>query len=240
MSLLLGFSLFINVLLIVGLALAAWRQPEAARSLFRAGQDQMQSFFEEYRVEPGDIVFVGDSLTAGARWPEVFPGRPVRNRGIRGDTTSGLLERLDAIAGGRPALVLLMIGSNDLGFDESVEATLERYAEILDGVRARSPETRIVCQSVLPRQAEFADRIRELNAGIRTLAEGRGHHYADLFPSFANARGELRPEFTNDGLHLLGVGYALWAELIRDLVPGGPPSAAATLEYPGVRPGEAT
>ncbi len=243
MSLLLAISLGLNLLVLVGGLVAVRRKPEVAMQFMRTGQDQMKSFFEEFRVRPGDIVFLGDSLTAGARWPEVFPGRPVRNRGIRGDTSTGVLGRLGPIVKGRPSQILLMVGTNDLGFDRDVEEIVVTYEAILDRIRDVSPSTEVIVQSILPRQQEYVDRVSALNDALKQLSSNRGLRFCNLHPSFANEQGELRSEFTNDGLHLLGPGYALWAELIRDVVAPGPPPPAETLrvlESQAPRPRSAT
>ncbi len=225
----LAVSLLVNGAVVVGMIWAFRNRPDVARSFMQGAQEQMRSFFEEFRVRPGDIVFVGDSITAGARWPEVFPGRPVRNRGINGDTTTGVLERLGPIVGGRPDTIFLMIGSNDLGLGRSVDETVDNIEEIVRRIRLESPRTRIVLQSVLPRERELAEDVSRLNDGIRSVAFRSGLAYVDLVRAFADESGQLRRELTNDGLHLLGPGYALWAELVRDLLPPGPPPPARSL-----------
>lgn len=230
MSVLLVLSLTLNAAVLIAALVAIRRQPEVAQQFMRLGQDQMKSFFDEFRVRPGDIVFLGDSLTAGARWPEMFPGRPVRNRGIRGDTAKGILRRLGPIVRGKPGQVFLMAGTNDLGFGRSVSETLETLEQIIERIRQRSPTTEVIVQSVLPRQADFHERITKLNDELQRVCNERTVRYCDLHAAFANEQGELRPELTNDGLHLLGPGYALWAERIRDLLPPGPPPPSETLQ----------
>ena len=79
---------------------------------------QKVDFFRQVPIKPGDIVFVGDSLTEGARWDELFPDKPVINRGINADTVNGVLLRLDDIISGKPAKIFLLIGTNDLTWFE--------------------------------------------------------------------------------------------------------------------------
>jgi len=71
---------------------------------------QKVSFFNRYPVQPGDIVFLGDSITDGARWDELFPGLPVKNRGINANLTTNVLERLDNIVNWRPKAIFILIG----------------------------------------------------------------------------------------------------------------------------------
>ncbi|MGB9898194.1 GDSL-type esterase/lipase family protein, partial [Thermanaerothrix sp.] len=86
----------------------------AAERLARTHHEQKCDFFAHHPVKAGDIVFLGDSITDGARWDELFPGLSVKNRGINADTTRGVLARLDSILQGQPAAIFLLIGTNDL------------------------------------------------------------------------------------------------------------------------------
>lgn len=74
------------------------------------------SQFEVLPVLPGDTVFLGDSITEGGSWHELFPSSRVRNRGIGGEVTTGVLGRVNQISRGAPSQVFLLIGTNDLAF----------------------------------------------------------------------------------------------------------------------------
>ena len=75
---------------------------------------QRRSLFDTLPVRPSDIVFLGNSITDGCEWAELFDNRHVKNRGISGDRSGWMLERLDPIVKGRPKKLFLMIGTNDL------------------------------------------------------------------------------------------------------------------------------
>ncbi len=189
----------------------------AAERLIRQHHAQKIDFFNHYPIRPGDIVFLGDSLMDGARWDELLPGWPVKNRGINNDTTRGVLARLDSITSGRPAAVFLLIGTNDLPWyryrrDAAILAT---YETILQRLRQDSPGTRVFVQSLLPRHRRYAGRIAHLNAGLEALAERYGMTYVALHPHFVDANGEIQAQISNDRLHLLGEGYARWIAVIR-------------------------
>jgi hypothetical protein len=72
--------------------IAAW--------VLRPARERLVSFFAANPIAPGQVVFLGDSLTDGARWDELFPGIPVRNRGVPADTTADVLARLDQVTAG--------------------------------------------------------------------------------------------------------------------------------------------
>ena len=182
---------------------------------------QAVSFFDGYPVEPGDVAMVGDSLTAGAEWSEMFPGVPIKNRGFPGDTTRDVLDRIDQVTDGRPAKIFLLVGTNDLFYREEVAEVLETYKEILGKIEANSPATRIYIQSVLPRHPDYREKIVTLNRELKILAENRGHPYVDLYTPFLGPDGGVAPELSNDQLHLLGPGYELWRKSIAHLVRDG-------------------
>lgn len=177
---------------------------------------QRADFFAAHPPQPGDIVFLGDSLTAGGNWDEVFPGLPVRNRGINADTTTGLLARMDPVTHGKPAAIFILIGTNDLPWYEHRhdEMILGTYHEILEKIQQDSPETRVFVESILPRAKMYAKRIRALNPRLQELTESLGYTFIDLYPHFADANGALRSDLNNDQIHLLAPGYQIWKEVL--------------------------
>lgn len=185
--------------------------------LIRQYHQQKVDFFHKHPIQPGDIVMLGDSLTDGARWDEIFPGAPVKNRGINADTVAGVLARLDEIISGRPAKIFLLIGTNDLPWYDyrGDHVILDTYRQILARFRTELPGTILYVQSLLPRGRSFAGRIRKLNYQLARLAKEMDCEHIDLYPFFADKKGALRKELTNDHLHLLGEGYRIWAEGIR-------------------------
>lgn len=181
---------------------------------------QRVDFFNAHPTKPGDIVFLGDSLTAGANWNELFPGLPVCNRGINADLTTGALARMDCITVGKPAAIFILIGTNDLPWyaHRHDELILGTYAEILEKIKKDTPKTKVFVQSILPRARGYSQRIQKLNAELKTIAESMDYSFIDLFSSMANSKGELKSEFNNDHLHLLAGGYARWVEIITPYI----------------------
>lgn len=169
-----------------------------------------------------EIVFLGDSLTAGGLWSEHFPGREIANRGVIGDTTQRLLARLDEVTSRRPELVLLMIGINDLGQRVPLPEIERRYEEILQ--RLQGSGATVVVQSVLlvgqgSRKAA-PGQIDALNAWLEKAAARHGGRFLDLNPALA-PEGHLAAAYTTDGTHLTGEGYLRWAEQLQPLFDGG-------------------
>jgi len=181
---------------------------------------QRVDFFNAHPVSKNDIVMLGDSLTAGGNWDELFPGVSIRNRGINADLTTGVLARLDDITNGKPAAIFILIGTNDLPWFEHRhdELILGTYCEILERIKNETPSTKVFVQSLLPRAQSYASRIRKLNEKLKDLAVTQGAEYIDLYSHFAGSNGELRAELNNDHLHLLAGGYKIWQEILSPYI----------------------
>ncbi|WP_434317020.1 SGNH/GDSL hydrolase family protein [Leifsonia sp. P73] len=165
----------------------------------------------------GTLVLVGDSLTQGGDWESWMPGEEIVNLGVAGDTSDDVVARLDAVVEARPALVALLIGTNDLAWRRSVEHVVRNVETILVTLRKELPEVRILVQSVMPRGHEFADQIRDINRHLWQFAPTVHAAWLDLWPALALEDGELNPAYTDDRLHLNAEGYRVW---LGELVPG--------------------
>lgn len=190
---------------------------------------QRRSLFEKLPVRRGDIVFLGNSITDGCEWSELFGRRRVLNRGISGDRAEWLLDRLDPIVSGRPAKIFLMIGVNDLSAGRTPEEVAADVATLIDRVAAASPRTRLYVQSVLPindrdiPDASWAHwkkkaEIVETNRLVEALCRERGIVYIDLASRMMDETGLLDKRYTNDGLHLTGEGYLVWRDAVMPYI----------------------
>ena len=221
---LLVVSLALNVLVLVAVGWFGFGPGRTLlmRSFLEAHQAQLVSAFEAFPVVPDDVVFLGDSITEGGPWEEIFPGVRVRNRGVGGDTSAGVLARLDQVTRGQPEKVFLLIGTNDLFLGASEDEIVANIEEILDRLKQESPDTEVYLQSVLPRAASYRSRVEALNARLAEVAGERGCAWVDLYSHFVDPNtGAIREELSNDSLHLLGPGYVLWRDQIDGLVRAG-------------------
>ena len=189
---------------------------------------QRATLFEELPVTSSDIIFLGNSITNGGEWAELFDNPHVKNRGISGDVCMGVYDRLDAILKGSPAKIFLLIGINDVDRGASADTIVERIGMIVDKIRKDSPSTKIYLQSVLPISDHYKmfnghtsrwQVVPEINKGLVRLAADRGVKYIDLYSHFIdNTTGKMNIEYTNDGLHLLGKGYKKWVGIVKPYV----------------------
>lgn len=164
------------------------------------------------------IAFVGDSLTAAGRWDEWFPEFSVSNHGTGGATTADILAGIDVLIAEQPDAFVLLIGTNDLAWRKSVEHVVRNIESILVIVRKQLPGTRILMQSVLPREADFAPSIRDINRHLRQFSGTVRAQYLDLWPTLADETGALHSTHSDDGLHLTAAGYEQWLGELRPAV----------------------
>lgn len=183
-----------------------------------------KSHYETLPQSNFDIIFLGDSLTDLCKWEEVFQNNQIKNRGICGDTTDGVLNRLDKIVESRPKKLFILIGINDLNQGRNVSYIVNNYKLILEYFKHQVPQTKVFVQSLLPINTKFRrnkinNKIIEFNEEIQRLAKEFSFHYIDLFSAFLNNNNELDEQYTTDGLHLNGKGYLVWKEVIeKDVV----------------------
>lgn len=212
---------FVCMMLCLWVGIGAFAQKEGKYSTYYY---QRASLFEVLPVDSDDILFVGNSITDGGEWCELFQNPNVKNRGISGDTTQGVYDRLDALLKGTPAQIFLLIGINNVPRGESADSIAAGIRRIVQRIRQESPATEVLVQSVLPVTPQYGkfdghtsrwQLVPEINRRVRRLAQEEKVTYIDLFSHFADAEGKMKPEYTNDGLHLKGNGYLLWKEVVQ-------------------------
>ena len=188
---------------------------------------QKKSLFELLPNQAHEIIFLGDSITDGCEWAELFCNKKIINRGISGDTTDGVLARLGEVLESSPKAVFMMIGVNDLGGGKSVEYILDNLGKIIKKIKKISPGTKLYVQSILPVSDKFnqfptyTDKNKEIisvNRTLESICRKTDTVYIDLHSLFAGENGKLDPAYTNEGLHINGKGYLLWKSVIQKFV----------------------
>jgi N-acetylglucosamine-6-sulfatase len=181
---------------------------------------------------PLTLAFVGDSITQGweaagkQAWDEFFAPLGAVNLGISGDRTEHVLWRLEqggGLAGRRPQVVALLIGTNNTGHLQQDPAEVAIGVQrILETIAQQSPETRVVLHAIFPRGRTPEDPLRlqneAINRRIRRLADGTRVRYLDLKEAFLEDDGTLPAEVMPDALHLSAEGYRRWAEALAPVL----------------------
>lgn len=187
--------------------------------------DWMQNVWERRRTafatnkqaKQGAVVFLGDSITQG--WGDDFRGAfgelNVANRGISGDTTRGMLIRLeDDVLNLNPAGVVMLMGTNDLEEAAEPATTAGNVELILVALHKAQPSMPVVICNVFPShesKKRTSKDITELNRLYGEIAKEMPHvTVVDTWSLFANPQGDASEAEFPDLLHPNAVGYAKW------------------------------
>lgn len=174
-----------------------------------------QTVYQNLPIETQDIVFIGDSHTQKFELHEFFNKLNVKNRGIDGDVTQGVLERLDPMTAGHPQKIFLQVGINDIFMSHNIIKAIPNYKRIISRIQAESPATKIYVQSIIPSKFADQDTVIKYNRALRQISYENKLTFIDLYPAF-NDRGKLDKKYDcGDAIHLNGEGYVLWTRILK-------------------------
>ena len=202
-------------ILIIFFALSLTQVSQAQTQKYSTFYMQCASLFSKLPITPKDIVFIGNSINNGAEWAELFPQKHVKNRGISGDTSEDVYDRLDPVVKGKPAKIFILIGINDISREIKVENIVMNMRRIVEKIQTESPKTKIYIQSILPVNPDFEmfkthmkpQLIQEINLHYQNIAQEYKVKYIDIYSHFL--------EKGTNKMNLLGEGYLLWSEIIK-------------------------
>lgn len=192
------------------------------------GVDALTARLRQTDVARARLVFLGDSLTEGWQaqiYQQFYGHRAPLNLGLGGDATQGLLWRLEHghwPPGLRPEVIVLMIGTNNLGYGSTPENTAAGIGAVVAKLQQFSPASRILLLGILPRGTTTADPVRPLvertNRLIAACADGRRVVFANPGPLLLDGAGNLGSHVSFDTLHLTMVGYAILSAAIEPVL----------------------
>jgi lysophospholipase L1-like esterase len=170
------------------------------------------------------VVFLGDSITQGwgAQFRGKFTGMKLANRGIGGDTTRGMLIRLqEDVLSLNPSAIVLLMGTNDLEVGLEPELIGRNFTKIIAGIKSHSKTTPIILCRVFPSSASKkrpADKIQQVNAIYEVAVKGDPQvTVVDTWTLYATAKGDANPKLFPDLLHLNAEGYKTWGSALRPI-----------------------
>ena len=165
-----------------------------------------------------DLVMFGDSITEWAPWADIFRDVSMVNRGLAGDTTTGMLRRIDTTLNVKPKLVCFMAGINDLAQGYDVDHIYQNYVEILTTWRAQG--ITILVQSTLHvgnKLQGLNPQVSELNKRLQAYCEQHDIEFLDVNRVLAPNQ-LLSNEYSCDDLHLNAKAYQAWAEILQPTI----------------------
>ena len=161
-----------------------------------------------------DLVMFGDSITEWAPWADIFRDISMVNRGLAGDTTTGMLRRIDTTLNVKPKLVCFMAGINDLAQGYDVEHIYQNYVDMLRVWQEN--DIRILVQSTL----YVGSKLQGLNPSVELLNSKISEYCSQQGIAFLDVNSVLSPnqllsnEYSCDDLHLNAKAYQAWAEVL--------------------------
>jgi lysophospholipase L1-like esterase len=165
------------------------------------------------------IILIGDSITEAFKTNDLLPNFNIINKGIYGDNTTGVLNRLKKdVIDEKPDSVFLLIGTNDFALERTDEELTGNIKKIINELLTGLPGSKIYLTPILPTNAienRPNDRIREVNKTLLEFTKEKGIVYFDLYSRLVNIAGELDRKYTVDGLHLSAAAYNVWAEFLE-------------------------
>jgi lysophospholipase L1-like esterase len=180
-----------------------------------------------------DLLFIGDSITDRWRtygsnvWNTYYAPLHAANFGISSDRTQHVLWRIEhgELDGTRPKVIVLMIGTNNTGKEKDGQTIRNTVPEVAEGVtaivnelRAKLPESKILLLAIFPRAQPgdpFREQIKNINAEIAHLEDGKMITYLDIGQKFLAPDGTLSRHIMSDLLHPTEKGYEIWAEAMK-------------------------
>lgn len=194
-----------------------------------------EGFVELAKKGDIDVLFLGDSITdfwasrGKAVWAANFAPLHAANFGISADRTQHVLWRLEhgEVDGISPKVVVLLIGTNNTGVEtngsprNTTEEAIEGVKLVVQTLRTKLPKSKILLMAVFPRAdakgpPAGSSQIKDLNAAIAKLADGKTIRFLDIGPKLLAPDGTVTKEIMPDLLHPNEKGYEIWAAAIKE------------------------
>ena len=199
MKLLIKHSMILIIMLPVAVV-GQVKLPVVHDSLFSTYYHQRWTLFQSLPQTKADIIFIGNSITDGGEWSELFNNVKIKNRGISGDISAGVIKRLDEVVKRKPAKVFLMIGTNDLARGISPDSVITNIITVADYLKQVTPATKLYVQSILPVNNVFrkfgghtskVEQIKQVNEKLLNESPVYQCSFINLYPFFCNSEGKL-------------------------------------------------
>lgn len=177
-----------------------------------------------------DLLFIGDSITqrwaeAGKPvWDEYYGNRSALNIGVSGDRTEHVLWRLESgnIEGIFPKVTVILIGTNNVGVGRFTPTeTLEGVKAVVQSVRDKRPDTKIILMGIFPRGRQFNEKrgqIAQINQALANLHDGKKVYFLDIGHKFVDVNGYISEDVMPSAIHPSEKGFLIWAKSLEPFI----------------------
>lgn len=221
----------IAFVLIIVLGMYIWN---IKSDIKRIEEEKEEAIKEESTKKGENYVFLGDSITDWYPISEFFSDKtPIINSGFAGDKTKDLLEDMDeTVYRYNPTKVFIQIGTNDLNCDDSNgDIAYDNIVKMIENIKKNRPYAEIYLESIYPVNQTDNEKINKNTTGKRTnedimkvnsklkeYCEKNDVIYVDIYNALLDEEGNLKLEYTDDGLHLSTEGYSVVSKELKKYI----------------------
>lgn len=183
----------------------------------------------EVQAKKEKIVFAGDSITDRYDLNQYYQydNKLIINSGISGYKTTNMINRFHNLIEQHQAdKLFLMIGTNDLGAGTENDVVVNNIKTIIEMIKEKSSKTKIYLESIYPVNSAKRptdknrnnEDIRYINEQLKKYCVENNIVYLDIYSILQDVNGDLKTEYTEDGLHLNDAGYDVITNYLKPYV----------------------
>ncbi|MCX8009740.1 MAG: GDSL-type esterase/lipase family protein [Ignavibacteria bacterium] len=218
-----NFVLFISIFTFRGNLMKHEQDQSKKDALFHKNLNyKLQTdLYDIYKTKQADIVMLGNSITFGVDWSELLNRKDVVNRGIGGDYTEGMLNRIQYVYKVKPQICFIMAGINDIYENIPVETIFNNYKKIIEGLKKNLIIPVIQSTLYVSDKWIFSKEknleVQKLNSLLKNYAKENKIEFLDLNSKLADEM-KLKDEYTYDGVHLTAKAYEIWGKEVDKIL----------------------
>ena len=222
------------VLLIINLFTLAYyknKEKQARIELQKKQEEKLKVIENKEKKKYTDIVLLGDSLIDYYDLDKYYDIDLI-NSGVAGWTTDDILNNLDEkVFKYYPKKLILLIGTNDLVYEKDVEYITKNIKKIVEKIKKKRPYTKIYIESLYPvnnTDSEKIDKnmvkgrknsdIKEINKSLEKYCKKNKYTYINMYDELVDKNGNLKLEYTKEGLHMSDDGYKIITKKLKKYV----------------------
>lgn len=179
-----------------------------------------------------NYLFLGDSITEQYALSDYYKNMPVVNSGVGGDITEDILDDMtNRVYIYNPSKVFILIGVNDIGRSKTDDQIISNMEKIIKNIKKNRPSCEIYIESIYPVNKDdnekidenmvgirSNDRIKKINDKLKMLTSKLNVTYIDLYNDLIDENGNLKLEYTKEGLHISDEGYKKITNILKKYI----------------------